>query len=61
MRVPKLVQTITPSKSLKPKFEPKTIALTAQSLERLGAARLAQLVLELSAGSAVIKRRLKID
>jgi hypothetical protein len=61
MRVPKLVQAIKPPKLPKPKFEPKTIALTAQSLERLGAARLAQLVLELSAGNAVIKRRLKIE
>jgi hypothetical protein len=61
MRVPKLVQTIKTSKPSKPKLEPKTIALTADSLERLGAARLAQLVLELSAGSAVIKRRLRIE
>jgi hypothetical protein len=61
MRVPKPVQTIKPSKPPKPKLEPKTVALTAGSLERLGAARLAQLVLELSAGSAVIKRRLKIE
>jgi hypothetical protein len=61
MHVPKLAQTIKPTKLPKPKFEPKTIALTADSLERLGAARLAQLVLELSAGSAVIKRRLKIE
>jgi hypothetical protein len=48
-------------KPSKPKPAPKTIALTADSLERLGTARLAQLVLELSAGSAVIKRRLKIE
>jgi hypothetical protein len=61
MRVPKLAKTIKPPKPSKPKLEPKTIALTADSLERLGAARLAQLVLELSAGSAVIKRRLKIE
>jgi hypothetical protein len=61
MRVPKLAQTIKPIKLPKPKLEPKTIALTAKSLERLGAARLAQLVLELSAGNAVIKRRLKIE
>jgi hypothetical protein len=46
---------------LNKKPTPKTIALTADSLERLGAAHLAQLVLELSAGSAVIKRRLKIE
>lgn len=51
----------TPNISKPPKPAPKTIALTADSLERLGAARLAQLVLELSAGSAVIKRRLKIE
>lgn len=61
MRVPKLVQTIKPTKLPKSKLEPKTIALTAESLERLGAARLAQLVLELSAGDAVVKRRLKIE
>jgi hypothetical protein len=61
MRVPKLVQTKKPPKLPKPKLEPKTTALTADSLERLGTARLAQLVLELSAGSAVIKRRLKIE
>jgi hypothetical protein len=61
MRVPKLAQTKKPPKLPKPKLEPKTIALTADSLERLGTARLAQLVLELSAGSAVIKRRLKIE
>jgi hypothetical protein len=61
MRVPKLVQTIKTLKPSKPKLAPKAVALTADSLERLGAARLAQLVLELSAGSAVIKRRLKIE
>jgi hypothetical protein len=61
MRVPKLAKTIKPPKSPEPKLKPKTSALTADSLERLGAARLAQLVLELSSGSAVIKRRLKIE
>jgi hypothetical protein len=67
MRVPKLAQSVKspkppkPPRLPKPKLEPKTIALTADSLERLGAARLAQLVLELSSGSAVIKRRLKIE
>jgi hypothetical protein len=61
MRVPKLAQTLKAPKLPKTKPTPKTIALSADSLERLGAARLAQLVLELSAGSAVIKRRLKIE
>jgi hypothetical protein len=61
MRVPKLAQSVKSPKPPKRKLEPKTIALTADSLERLGAARLSQLVLELSAGSAVIKRRLKIE
>jgi hypothetical protein len=61
MRVPKPAKPTKPTKLPKLKPVPKTIALTADSLERLGTARLAQLVLELSAGSAVIKRRLKIE
>jgi hypothetical protein len=48
-------------KILKPKPDPKTIALTPDTLARLGAARLAELVLELSAGDAAFKRRLKIE
>lgn len=59
MRTPLKAQAATPRPKSKP--EPKTVALTAESLERLGAARLAQLVLELSSSSAVIKRRLKIE
>jgi hypothetical protein len=39
----------------------KSVALSAESLERLGTARLAQLVLELSEGNVVVKRRLKIE
>jgi hypothetical protein len=48
------------SKAL-PKTQLKTIALTAETVARLGAPRLAQLVLELSAGDAAFKRRLKIE
>jgi hypothetical protein len=35
--------------------------LTAKNLEALGAARLAELLLELSAGEAVVKRRLRLE
>jgi hypothetical protein len=45
----------------KPRAATKTAALTAESLQRLGTARLAQLVLELSEGNVVVKRRLKIE
>jgi hypothetical protein len=48
-------------KLAKPKAKPKSVTLTPESLQRLGTARLAQLVFELSATDAVIKRRLKIE
>ena len=53
--------TTVKTKPLKSKPAPKTITLTPETLERLGTTRLAQLVFELSAGDAVVKRRLKIE
>ena len=50
-----------PATPTKAKPEPKTIALTPETLQRLGGVRLAELVLELSENDAPFKRRLKLE